>query len=216
MRPLKVTANLCNGFVAMDNWSPMLDGILAYWKLRREDPDGFLTRQARSDLMVPVEGLPLKRIEQGDLWWWACSFPIYRLHQQHKTYFHRRFDDQYERFMPDGTKTVLTSAGPYKAYRKSLLFRVTQAVEWHCVGDEVTIRDLLRHCHHIGAKPSQGYGRVREWKIDPGDEKIALFCRPLPKAYAEKHRIDGPLMRWGIRPPGRIEANQTLCVMPDA
>lgn len=214
MRPLKVTAHLANGFAAADEWSPMLDGMLAYWQLRRADPDGFLTRQGRSDLMEPVEGLPLEKVANGTVWWWACSCPIYALSQQHQSYFHRRFDDQYERFLPPNTKTVLTSAGPYKAYRKSLLFRVTREVVWHCVGDKAAIQELLSHCYHIGAKPSQGYGRVKEWVIEEGDEKIALFHRPLPIDYAQRIGVSGPIMRWGIRPPGRIQANQFECVMP--
>lgn len=213
MQPLKITARLYNGFAA-DDWSPTLDGILAYWQLRLADPDGFLTTQGRSDLMEPADGLPLEKIADGDLWWWACSSPLYALHQTHRTYFHRRFDDRHERFMPDGTKTVLTAAGPYKNYRKSLLFRVTDAVVWHCVGDEAALRDLLAHCHHIGAKPSQGYGRVREWRVEPGDLKAALYHRPLPVDYARLKGIEGPVMRWGIRPPARIAANQAECIMP--
>lgn len=216
MTPLKITARLYNGFAAADEWSPNLDGILAYWQLRLADPDGFLTTQGRSDLMEPADGLPLEKITDGDLWWWACSSPIYTLHQTHRAYFHRRFDDQHERLLPDGAKTVLTSAGPYKNYRKSLMLRVTNEVVWHCVGDEAAIRDLLHHCGHIGAKPAQGYGRVREWRIEPGDLMTALYHRPLPTEYARLKGIDGPVMRWGIRPPARIAANQAECVMPCA
>ena len=128
MHPLKITARLYNGFAAADDWSPTLDGILAYWKLRLADPDGFLTTQGRSDLMDPADGLPLVKVDDGDLWWWACSSPIYALHQTHRAYFHRRFDDQHERFLPEGTKTVATAAGAYKAYRKSLLFRDRKSV----------------------------------------------------------------------------------------
>jgi len=214
LKPLKITAELYNGFVASDDWSPNLDGILAYWYLRQSDPDNFLTAQGRSDLMTPVDGLPLEKIGLGDLWWWACSSPIYVLHQQHRAYFHRRFDDHNERFLPDGTKTVLTAAGPYKCYRKSVLMRVTQSVSWHCVGDEDAIRALLDHCHHVGGKSSQGYGRVKGWTIGPGDESLALFHRPLPLDYARGRGITGPIMRWGIRPPARLPANQADCVMP--
>lgn len=214
MRTLKITAELYNGFVASDDWSPNLDGILAYWQLRRADPDGFLTRQGRSDLMEPVDDLPLYKIHYDALWWYACSSPIYELAQQHRAYFHRRFDDQHERFLPDGVKTVLTAAGPMKCYRKSVLFRVTKEVSWHCVGDEAAIRVLLDHCHHIGGKPAQGYGRVKRWRYEDGDLRTALYHRPLPVEYARLKGIDGPVMCWGIRPPARITANQTECVMP--
>jgi len=216
MRPLKVVASLYNGFAAADDWAPALDGILAYWMLYLRDPDEFAVLQARSDLMTPIEGLPLERISDGAWWWYAASSPIYRLHEMHAIYFHRRFDDQHERFLPEDTKKIITKAGPYKAYRKSLLFRVTPKIEWHCVGDESEIRRLLAPCRHVGAKSSQGHGRVRSWEIEEGDEQTALFRRPLPEPYARRMGIDGAVMRWGIRPPARIAANQTLCVMPCA
>jgi len=217
MQPIKVTAHLYNGFAAPDDWTPNIDGILGYWLLRRDDPDRFLVAQGRSDLMTPVEGLPLERIEDGALWWWACSSPIYDLAEQHRRYFHRRFDDQHERFLPEDTKKVLTAAGPYKNYRKSVMLRVTQRVDWHCVGDAAAIRELLRDCRHIGAKTAQGYGRVREWTVtDDGDENTALFHRPLPVDYARRLGVSGPVMRWGIRPPARIPENQAECVMPCA
>lgn len=214
MTPMKITAELYNGFAASDDWSPNLDGILAYWKLRLADPDGFLTAQGRSDLMGPVDGLPLEKIGTGEMWWWACSSPLYELAQQHRAYFHRRFDAHQERFLPESTRTVMTLAGPYKAYRKSVMLRVTREVSWHCVGDKAEIRALLDHCHHIGGKASQGYGRVKGWRYEPGDENIALFHRPLPLDYARGRGITGPVMRWGLRPPARIPANNTECVMP--
>jgi len=216
VKPLKITAELYSGFVASDDWSPALDGILAYWQLCLADPDGFLTHQGRSDLMEPVDGLPLEKISDSDLWWWACSSPIYALAQQHRAYFHRRFDDHYERFLPEGTRTVMTAAGPYKAYRKSVILRVTREVSWHVVGDESAIRELLSHCHHIGGKSSQGYGRVKAWRYEDGDLYLALYRRPIPVDYARLKGIDGPVMRWGLRPPGRIVANQAECVMPCA
>jgi len=178
------------------------------------DPDEFAVLKSRSDLMTPTEGLPLERISDGDWWWYAASSPIYRLHEMQAIYFHRRFDDQHERFLPAETKKIVTKAGPFKAYRKSLLFRVTPKIEWHCVGDEAEIRRLLAPCLHVGAKASQGHGRVKSWDVEEGAEKTALFRRPLPEAYARRMGIDGPVMRWGIRPPAHIPANQALCVMP--
>lgn len=212
--PLKVTAHLCAGFSSADDWSPALDGLLAYWLLRRADPDTFLEDQARSDRMVPVEGLPLQRVEWGGLAWWACSSPIYTQHEQYYRHYHRRFDDHYERFLPENTRTVLTSAGPYKAYRRALLQRVTNAVSWHCIGDEGEMRRLLTHCYHIGAKGGQGCGKVKRWDFEPGDAHLAMTHRPLPVAYARSQGITGPILRWGVRPPARIAANQTECVMP--
>lgn len=216
LKALKITAHLYNGFAASDNWSPALDGILAYWKLYLADPDYFLLTQGRSDLMTPVERLPLERIEDGDWWWYACSAPIYTLHQMQRIHFHRRFDDQHEQFLPEGTKSILTAAGPFKNYRKSIIFRVTDKIVWHVVGDRNEIQTLLNHCNHVGAKPAQGFGRVKRWEItDDADLQTALYQRPLPMGYAQVKGIKGAIMRWGIRPPARLPVNVTLCIMPE-
>lgn len=66
MEPIKITAHLRNGFAAADEWSPSLDGILAYWKLYLADPEQFNITQGRSDLMEPVDGLPLEKITDGE------------------------------------------------------------------------------------------------------------------------------------------------------
>lgn len=216
MQPLKITATLINGFTAADAWSPALDGILAYWKLRRENPEQFLVAQGINSIMEPVSGLPLDVVTfDNAAWWYACSSPQYELHASHRAYYHRRFDDQHERFLPESTNTVLTAAGPYKNYRKMTMLFVTKEIIWHCLGDKDAIRDLLRDCHHVGAKTAQGYGRVKEWIVEEtGDKNQALFSRPLPVEYAALHEVAGITMRWGVRPPVRIPTNQCLCVMP--
>ena len=57
-------------------------------------------------------------------------------------------------------------------------------------------------------------GAVRRWSYAEGDPEIARHWRPLPVAYALEQQLDGDVMDWGIRPPGRLACNTVSCVMP--
>lgn len=217
MEALKITARLYNGFTSADPWSPSIDGILAYWHMREKLGDEFDLAASNSALMQPVDDLPLERVEHGDQWWYACSSPIYTLHATARKHMHRRFDDAHERYLDLQGKSgkILTAAGPYKNSRIPFLLRVTDRVEWHVVGDRPSIERLLRQCSHIGARYGSGYGRVREWLLEPGDRETALRRRPVPVSYADEHGIDGERLTWGLRPPARLRSTRTLCVMPE-
>lgn len=215
MTPIAITAHLYNGFVSADLWSPAIDGILGYWHQReRLGPDEFNITQGHSHLMTPVEGLPLAVVRDADLWWYACSSPVFGAVANVRKHIHRRFDQtQAETYLPP-TRKVQTSAGAYKNARISLMHRITDRVTWHVVGDQPEIARLLLHCTHIGAKVGAGFGRVRRWDYAEGDPDIAHYLRPLPVGYAAAQGIEGDRMHWGIRPPVRIAANCCDCIMP--
>lgn len=213
MQALKVTAHLASGFIAADPWSPSLDGILAYWHMREQLGDEFATTSAQPHVMEPVTGLPLRVESHGALWWYACSSPIYETAAKVRRYLHRRFDDAQERYLDIQGKSgkVLVAAGPYKNARNAYMQTVTGRIEWHVIGERVEIERLLRRCWHIGARTGSGFGRVRRWEFGEGDEHLALTHRPIPEEAAKSV---GPRMVWGIRPPGRLPINRTMCVMP--
>ena len=215
MTPIAITAELYNGFVSADPWSPAIDGILAYWLMReRLGAEEFSISQGHSHRMTPVEGLPLEVMRHGDLWWYAASSPRYGSAATVRKHIHRRFDQSAaEKYLP-AIRKVQTSAGAYKNARISLMHRITNQVTWHVIGDGPEIERLLRTCAHIGGKVSAGFGRVRRWSYAEGDADLARFSRPLPADYASKHDIHGPVMEWGLRPPVRLAANIAACVMP--
>lgn len=214
--PLIVTAHLATAYSVADPWSPSLDGILAYWALRDQlgEEEFALGMTGHRPLVEP--DLPLVRETFDDDWWWQCSSPIVEVDGTFTRYVHRRFDDhEAVNRVPETVRRVLTTGGPYKIYRTPHTMRVTDHVSWHAVGDVCAIQRLLQYCGNIGYGYTKGFGQVREWEISPGgDEYLARFHRPLPVAFATRQGIDGSVMRWGIRPPGRIPEHQTLCVMP--
>ena len=211
MEAIRITAYLYSGFVSSDPWSPSIDGILAYWAMReRLGPEDFALRSSQPHLMQPVEGLPMEVRRHGDAWWYVCSSPIVTACARARRYAHRRFDDAHERHLELGAKSgkVLTAAGPFKNVRNSFLITVADRIEWHVVGDRLEIERLLHRCGHVGAKVGSGFGRVRQWAFDAGEEQVAHTRRPLPINLAPTR----PAMTWGLVPPVRL--TKIMCGMP--
>ena len=215
MKPLTITAHLYSGFASSDPWSPSIDGIVAYWVMRdRLGPDEFALTQGTDYAMSPVEGLPFERVEHDGLWWYACSMPIYQGQATVRRHVHRRFDAfPAERYLVD-TGKVQTQAGAYKNARIAVMQHITPKVVWHAIGDRTEMERWLRRCSHIGGRLAAGFGRVRRWEFGDGDADTARYRRPLPLDYARQHGISGDVMDYGIRPPVRIAANITPCIMP--
>lgn len=119
MTPIRIRATLVHGYISRDPWSPALDGILAaVVQRRRLGPDAYVLGGARPSELQTVTGLPIAWRTVGADGWYAVSSPIpVGAPERYRAHFHRRFDDQHERFLPQGTRKVLTAAGPYKATR---------------------------------------------------------------------------------------------------
>ncbi len=216
MKPILITAHLYSGFATSDQWSPAIDGILAYWHIQqRYGADNFNIQQGLNHAMQTVNDLPLEKIDHNDLWWYAASSPIYHTCGVARRYLHRRFDQsQAEKTLPDNMKKVQVQSGAFKNARMAINHIVTDKVTWHVIGELNAIKTLLKHANHIGAKYGAGFGRVREWTYDDGDEQLARHYRPLPIEYAQQHGIVGDKMTWGIRPPARLIENCVDCIMP--
>lgn len=213
MTPIRIRVRLVNGFVVKDPWSPAIDGIIAAAFMREKLGDDFFT-QREAD-MQPVEGLPLAVERHDGRWWYLASSPAQiGARGQDKRFFHRRFDDQHEAYLPPGIGRVLTAAGPYKSSRLYERRAICRGLEWHVIGNEPEIRRLLGTIDQIGGGRGRGYGQVSEWLYDAGDEAIARRRRPLPVEYAQVIGVTGRVMPWGVVPPGRIAAAICDCVMP--
>lgn len=218
MDALRVTAELYQGFVAADPWSPSLDGILAALVLREQlgEEEYALGMTGARALVEP--GLPLERVAHGDDWWWACSSPIVGDAIAFERWFHRRFDaaHAYDR-VEERTKRVLVAGGAYKNYRNRDLVTAPRdgLVTWHAIGDGAEVERLLRRCTSIGRGGARGNGAVKSWAVTAdGDPELARRHRPLPLEYALGVGATGPVQQWGIRPPGRAPEHQRQCVMP--
>lgn len=226
-RPLRVTAILANGFVAADPWSPSIDAILAYAALKVRFGPALLNMDPHRDGVI-CEPLPLVRLGlstwstgvDGDDWYYACSSPIHA-GAEHVSHFHRRFDDQHERYLDAGKRRLInTKSGRYKSYRLTAVKRLASSVSWFVLGNGDAIRNLLSQIDAIGKKRAHGDGLVLEWQVQPSTDEdaeawaeLATLCRPVPCSHTSP-QPDDLRMYWGIRPPMWLVAHRRLCVMP--
>lgn len=217
MKPLKIKAVLSSGFASSFEWSPSIDGIIAYQFMQEKlGADEFIETHGLIDTQEPVSGLPLEVEKFNGDWWYKSSSPIYSAYCLHKTHIHRRFNSsEAERHSHSKTSKIQTTKGPYKNARILVTKRITPEVVWHAVGDAEECKRLLSGVTHIGAQRRSGFGAVKEWVVtENGDENLARFNRPLPKEFAEENKIEGMILEWPIRPPSRHPDNLRVCIIP--
>jgi CRISPR type IV-associated protein Csf3 len=196
LEPLKITAKLFTGRIATTDLALPIDSIMAHSWMQIHYPE--LLEVAQSGIAPDVSvtaDLPLDRREAADEWYWAASFAFGQPVMEEVVYWHKRFDAmQAETYVDFGKSrgVVDTKSGHYKAYRMPLCVFLVPEFTWYVVGDQIEIKKLLDLKTHIGKKPSQGYGRVREWIIEPAEEDLS-HVRPIPDPNGADE--------WGIRPP---------------
>lgn len=222
MIPLVVTAHLQQGFVATDPWSPSLDGILAAMVLQEElGPEEYALGSSGGRGWSSPD-LPLEQDGAGDDWWWCASSPLVGEAIQHDAWYHRRYDfAQAIDRVDEKTRRVQVQGGPYKAYRnrETITIPIDRQVLWAAIGERDEIIRLLRRCTVVGKGGAHGRGIVLGWDVREADDPdrtatLARNHRPLPVETALDRGLTGPVLRWGIRPPGRAPEHQRQCVMP--
>jgi len=215
MRPMRIRAYLLDGRIAgTESWFP-LDSILASAWMHLHRPE-ICYQPIQGDLIVA--DLPLERRGSGDRWHWACSFNVVKPIGEYITHWHKRFDDTLEKYLDFKGRRgkVDGKSGKYKAYRMPLNILLMPYLEWYAVGDIDAVRDLCMRIVSLGKKPSQGYGMVERWEVEPvtadysevKDGKLTRAVYDLPEGVA------GNIRMHGMRPPYWLRENQAKVWMP--
>jgi CRISPR type IV-associated protein Csf3 len=69
---------------------------------------------------------------------------------------------------PRSERVLPTSNSKYRnGYRRQDVMTGIESLVWQCVGDPEAVLSLAREIHCIGAASNTGFGRVREWGIEP-------------------------------------------------
>jgi len=224
MRPIRIVAYLQDGRVAgTEPWFP-LDGILAAEWMRRNHPEAYYNASSHmltNDLIIAE--LPFECRGQSNNWYWACSFNTEPPLHEYIMHWHKRFDDQLEKYIDFGGRRgkIDTKSGKYKAYRMPLVLQLFNKLVWYAVGDLEAVRDLCHGITHIGKKSSQGLGAVDYWKVEPWPEdwsEVAdgRLARAIPFELGLPKGIQkGRVAVYGIRPPYWFGQHQKLCFMPE-
>jgi CRISPR type IV-associated protein Csf3 len=216
MKPLLVTANLESGFSANDPWSPTLDGILAYLKLKEDMGVEAFNLSLAMNEQTNISVLPLQKVRHEDKWWWATSSPEYDAKQEIIRKFYKKFNIDTSLLINEKVKNIELTKNQFKNYSLSFKEIFTKEINWHVVGDKNEIERLLSKCNQIGGQRGKGMGVVDNWIVaDCDDTEKALYNRPIPVEAADYHNISGVKAWRGYKPSVRIADNQGLCILPD-
>lgn len=206
MQPMRIRAYLLDGRVAGTEAHFPLDSILAAEVIRRQHTERFYNPPPPGvkDGWIDPE-LPLGKRGRGDKWYWACSFNVVKPVEEYITYWHRRFDDCYERYIDFKGRRgkVAESSGRYKAYRMPLNILLLPYLEWYAVGTLEAVRDLVQGVAAIGKKTAQGYGLVERWEVIPWPEDWSeIRDGKLTRAvYELPPGVEGIRRLYGMSPP---------------
>jgi hypothetical protein len=133
---MRVRAYLLDGRIAgTEPWFP-LDSILAAEWVRRNYPDKFYDPPppgSKEGWIEPDLSEIFERRGRGDKWYYACSFNQGKPVKEYIYYWHRRFDDNLERYIDFRGRRgkIDEKSGRYKAYRmpQTSCFLIT----WSCM-----------------------------------------------------------------------------------
>lgn len=210
MQPLRIRSYLLDGRVVGVQWPFPLDSILAAEWMRRNHPAEYYgppPPNAAGWIEPDLSGV-LDRRGEGDRWWYACSFNQTPPVTEYTHHWHRRFDDQMERYINFGKRRgkVDSSSGKYRAYRMPMnVYLFAEPLTWYAVGDADSIRDLLTGVVAIGKKPSQGFGLIDRWEVEPWPEdwsEVGPGGKLMRAMYELPAGCTGARVRLnGMRPP---------------
>jgi CRISPR type IV-associated protein Csf3 len=217
---LRVRAWLRCGVIS-DKFLP-LDGILLYQAHRDQCGAQDVTIPGDYSSNMQIATLPLDITHPGwHNWYYQCSWAQWSHEIEGRDYWNKRFDSGFADLVNFGKKmgVVIIEKGRYKAYHHPFFYRVSNFVEWYCVGDKVEIELLLSTVTHIGKKSSQGWGRVWKWEIvSIGNDwhlwRDGQLMRGVPAEDVADAGKPFNVGVYGIRPSYWKQSNQMTLVMP--
>lgn len=126
--------------------------------------------------------------QEGGLPLWVCSDlrPQGDLVRDQE-YWHKRYPS--DRADLSMRLRANQKAGRWKEYRMPLATLWAPELRAVCVGHRETVVALLSGISHVGKKPSQGFGRVLRWSVEPLDAPLddareaAMMGRAVPVEY---------------------------------
>lgn len=222
-QPLKITAKMADGrLCSADGWI-FLDAILYHAWFMKHYPDIF-RGTLENNIDIGHIGLPLRQLDDHR---YAASVGFYKQYGIQTEYWnkkpnaHGKFGQEYIDFGNKRGKVDISS-GNYKAYRMPEIIRLVGDVVFFAYGTKSKIEELLSYMTHIGKKTSIGWGRVREWIVEPIEEDYTTICpyglaRPIEieKANEEVKRRAYTVQDIAVRPAYWDYKNVETCFVPN-
>ncbi|MFW5720780.1 MAG: hypothetical protein ACOCWW_00175 [Bacteroidota bacterium] len=163
MKRLKITAYLKRPLLT--NGDMYLDAIIYSYCAREQlGEDWYWNKLEMSQKLQNIK-LPIQKVNGL----YMCSRAKYKPKKEFVEYWRKRFQDgdQFEKYCNLGKKSKLyVNMGVYKNYNMPINCILTDKIEWIIIGDKEEIEKILKNIYTVGKKRSQGYGMVKEWKIE--------------------------------------------------
>jgi hypothetical protein len=199
---IKIVAFLSKVIALNDNWTPALDGLIAYQimyncGILKQNPS---QDDIKTSIAVIKEKMPIEigyLSESKSSWYYKTSSPFYEIKAKEIKEF--------------------PSASNVKPWR------VTSCLTWYCRGNIQEVEDILQTMQSIGKYKTFAYSGVKSWLIQEVENDYHLWkndklCKPVPYVYLEKDtrifKYDYKCREWGWRCPTALVDNQSRCVMP--
>lgn len=210
---LKITAIMQSNIVC-DNFLPF-DSILFYYAVIKKYGYPDVTYPGMN-LQIDIE-LPIQKVNNTDTknWYYAASW-AYQLgqwwHAEGICNWTKSFDSQFSDYVKFKSKgRIEHKRGKYKAYNMPVFYKVVDKIIWYVVGNKKEIENILSIALYIGKKSSQGWGRVKKWKVEIIDEDYSVhkynkLTRGIP---IDNNEIKGKVINYGFRPSYWQKENQT-------
>lgn len=139
--------------------------------------DGIIYRQVRRDMLgAGYYDLPRFAVQRGDVkvrlkikrWRGSYLASMARLRGavSRTTQFHKK-TNQLRATHYVVPQRIYTNQKIYRDYRVPIDVTSLERITWVVVGDGEWIADVLSRVEAIGKKPSQGYGIVSAWTVEP-------------------------------------------------
>lgn len=219
MIPLKVSCYAFNG-IASDGYLP-LDSILAAIWMREHHPDAYYNNSvAAKDELIEAD-LPIKRIDHGNGWYYACSFCQAIWSSGSISHWHKRSTlNEQIRYLRKGRLNL--AQGKTKAYRMPIfLLHAGTRLTWYLTGDQEWLIKRLPLIGAIGKKRAMGNGVVCDWQVEPIDENYSILkdgylMRSIPIPEVAKYNpTHYRIANYALRPPYWHRDNQMDLAVPE-
>lgn len=194
-KPIKITAHM-DGAICGE--LPMLDSLLE-WVMSFHMSSISVTC-SRHPLQVRCRGqdiqtlgtipIGIERRQMGGLPIPRCSSPIAPEPEwDDLSWYHKRWSEGRDLLRSDRRVVLNQTGGALKAYRLPLRIRLVSKIVWFAYGSQYEVRRRLRTVLYLGKKTSFGYGRVKEWVVEPVEEDFSwtaecgdklVLMRPIP------------------------------------
>ena len=129
----------------------------------------------------------------------------------------KRWDNEYDALVDfDNRKQRIDHKASYfKQYNMPLVILSTPEMIFYARGDRRQIESLLNHISNIGKKSSQGFGEIREWKVEEVEKDWSVWKDGQPmRAIPSSPQAGFLLQQTGYCFPYWDRRNQGVCIVP--